>query len=144
MIPRILIVSALPQFRERLADLLADQGCDVVGSAEDIEAAQSLVAAKHPDVAVIELHGASGRGIELVGKVRDVEGGEQPQVLSPRERQIFAMLARGMNGEQVARELYISPETVRTHVRNAMEKLKAHTRTHAIVLALTSGEISAS
>lgn len=116
----------------------------MVGSAEDIEAAQSLVASKHPDVAVIELHGASSRGIELVGKVRDVDGGERPQVLSPRERQVLAMLARGLTGEQVAKELYISPETVRTHVRNAMEKLEAHTRTHAIVLALTSGEISAS
>lgn len=115
----------------------------MVGSAADVEAAQSLVASKHPDVAVIELHGASGRGIELMRELRAVDGGEQPRVLSPRERQILAMLAKGLTGEQIAKELFISPETVRTHVRNAIEKLDAHTRTHAIVIALTSGEISA-
>lgn len=143
MNPRILIVSELPQFRRRLADLLAEKGCEVVGTAEDIEAAQDLVASKHPDVAVVELHGASGRGIELVHGLRRADGEVESPVLSPREREIMALLAGGLTGEQIAQRLFISPETVRTHVRNAMEKLGAHTRTHAIVLALTSGEISA-
>ena len=38
------------------------------------------------------------------------------------------MLAKGLNGEEVAERLVLSPETVRTHVRNAMEKLEANTR----------------
>lgn len=62
-------------------------------------------------------------------------------VLSPRERQILDLLAQGQTGEEVAVRLSISPLTVRTHVRNAMGKLKAKTRVHAIAIALEQGEI---
>lgn len=61
--------------------------------------------------------------------------------LSPREAEIMTLLARGLNGTQIAEELTISRETVRTHIRNAMEKLQARTRPHAIALAAASGEI---
>jgi DNA-binding NarL/FixJ family response regulator len=67
-------------------------------------------------------------------------GGEK--ALSSREAQILAMLAQGLTGEQIARRLVLSPETVRTHVRNAMEKLDARTRTEAVVKALDREEIS--
>jgi DNA-binding NarL/FixJ family response regulator len=50
------------------------------------------------------------------------------------------MLADGMTGEQIAKRLVLSPETVRTHVRNAMEKLDARTRTEAVVKALDREE----
>ena len=62
--------------------------------------------------------------------------------LSPREREILDMLAKGHTGEDIAGRLYLSPETVRTHVRNAMEKLEANTRVHAIAIALRQGEIA--
>jgi DNA-binding NarL/FixJ family response regulator len=62
--------------------------------------------------------------------------------LSPREREILDLLAQGLTGEQIAGQLFLSPETVRTHVRNAMEKLEANTRVHAIAIALRQGEIS--
>jgi DNA-binding NarL/FixJ family response regulator len=63
-------------------------------------------------------------------------------LLSPREREILDGIARGLRGEQIAAQLSISPETVRTHVRNAMEKLEAHTRAHAVAIALRQGEIA--
>jgi DNA-binding NarL/FixJ family response regulator len=63
-------------------------------------------------------------------------------LLSPREREILDGIARGLRGEQIAAQLAISPETVRTHVRNAMEKLEAHTRAHAVAIALRQGEIA--
>jgi DNA-binding NarL/FixJ family response regulator len=62
-------------------------------------------------------------------------------VLSPREREVLDLLARGLNGEEVAKQLVLSPETVRTHVRNAMEKLEANTRVHAVAIAVRQGEI---
>ena len=62
--------------------------------------------------------------------------------LSPREREILDLLAQGLTGEQIATQLFLSPETVRTHVRNAMEKLEANTRVHAIAIALRQGEIA--
>ena len=61
--------------------------------------------------------------------------------LSPREREILDLLAQGLTGAQAAKQLFISPETVRTHIRNAMTKLEAQTRVHAIALALHQKEI---
>ncbi len=70
--------------------------------------------------------------------------GEGPvHVLSPREREILGLLSEGLSGEEAAKQLYLSSETVRTHVRNAMNKLGAATRVHAVALALKRGEISA-
>jgi DNA-binding NarL/FixJ family response regulator len=62
--------------------------------------------------------------------------------LSPREREVLDLLAHGMTGAQAAKRLFLSPETVRTHVRNAMTKLEARTRVHAVALALRQREIS--
>jgi DNA-binding NarL/FixJ family response regulator len=69
-------------------------------------------------------------------------GNGKTKTLSPREREIMGLLSKGLSGEEVASQLYLSPETVRTHVRNAMGKLGAATRAHAVALALQHGEIS--
>ena len=61
--------------------------------------------------------------------------------LSNREREILDLLAQGLTGEQVAELLVLSSETVKTHIRNAMNKLEAHTRVHAIAIALREGYI---
>jgi DNA-binding NarL/FixJ family response regulator len=65
------------------------------------------------------------------------------RMLSKREREIMDLLAQGLTGEQVAERLVLSPETIKTHIRNAMNKLEAHTRVHAIAIALREGFISA-
>ncbi|MGD1050149.1 MAG: response regulator transcription factor [Solirubrobacteraceae bacterium] len=57
-------------------------------------------------------------------------------VLSPREMQILDLLADGLNGQAIAKHLFLSPETVRTHVRNATTKLGAHTRVQAVALVV--------
>jgi DNA-binding NarL/FixJ family response regulator len=62
--------------------------------------------------------------------------------LSKREREIMDLLAQGMTGEDVAGHLVLSSETVKTHIRNAMSKLEANTRVHAIAIALREGYIS--
>jgi DNA-binding NarL/FixJ family response regulator len=62
--------------------------------------------------------------------------------LSKREREIMDLLAQGLTGEQVAERLFLSPETIKTHIRNAMGKLEANTRVHAIAIALREGFIS--
>jgi DNA-binding NarL/FixJ family response regulator len=62
--------------------------------------------------------------------------------LSKREREIMDLLAQGLTGEDVAAQLFLSSETVKTHIRNAMAKLEAHTRVHAVAIALREGYIS--
>ena len=64
------------------------------------------------------------------------------KALSKREREIMDLLAQGLTGEQVAERLVLSPETIKTHIRNAMAKLEANTRVHAIAIALREGFIS--
>jgi DNA-binding NarL/FixJ family response regulator len=61
--------------------------------------------------------------------------------ISRREAQILGLLAGGRTTEQVAGQLFLSPETVKTHVRNAIRNLGARGRLHAVILALTNGEI---
>lgn len=63
------------------------------------------------------------------------------QLLSEREREILGLLAEGLSGSEIAAQLVLSPETVRTHVRNAMTKLGASTRSQAVALALRGDEI---
>lgn len=62
--------------------------------------------------------------------------------LTRREREILGLLAEGMSGAQIAGKLVLSPETVRTHVRNAMSKLGASTRSQAVVMAMQANEIA--
>ena len=69
------------------------------------------------------------------------DGGSPQKALSSRESEILGFLAEGLTGEEIARRLILSPETVRTHVRNAMEKLDARTRTEAVVKALDREEV---
>jgi PAS domain S-box-containing protein len=66
----------------------------------------------------------------------------KPLRLSPREREITQLLARGLTGAQIAAELGLSPETVRTHIRNAMTRLGADTRAHLVAKALDGGLVS--
>ena len=55
--------------------------------------------------------------------------------LTAREREIVGLLANGLSGEQIAEQLYLSPETIRTHIRNARERTGSKTRSHLVALA---------
>jgi DNA-binding CsgD family transcriptional regulator len=61
--------------------------------------------------------------------------------LTRREREVVSLLAEGLNGREIAETLFLSPETVRTHVRNAMDRVGARTRAHLIAVALAGEEI---
>jgi DNA-binding NarL/FixJ family response regulator len=64
------------------------------------------------------------------------------RVLTVREREVLGRLAEGLSVEEIAADLVLSTETIRTHVRNAMGKLGTRTRAHAIVVALRRGELA--
>jgi DNA-binding CsgD family transcriptional regulator len=61
---------------------------------------------------------------------------EREGVLTVREREILQLLADGMSNADVAARLFISQETVKSHVRHILAKLEADTRTHAVAIAL--------
>jgi PAS domain S-box-containing protein len=70
---------------------------------------------------------------------RGVAPEEPPRALTPRQREIVHLVALGASGPEIGDELNISHETVRTHVRNAMEKLGARSRAHLVAKALGDG-----
>jgi DNA-binding NarL/FixJ family response regulator len=60
-------------------------------------------------------------------------------VLSKREREVLAALVDGKRGRQIARDLSISADTVRTHLRNIFAKLDVHSRLEAVGVARAAG-----
>ena len=67
---------------------------------------------------------------------RAADGDGLPRPLSAREREIVRLVALGASGPEIAEELRITHDTVRTHVRNAMEKQGARSRAHLVAKAL--------
>ena len=64
-------------------------------------------------------------------------------VLTPREREVMALVAHGMSNDEIAEELVLSPATARTHVSRAMTKLNARDRAQLVVLAYETGLVTA-
>jgi DNA-binding CsgD family transcriptional regulator len=60
-------------------------------------------------------------------------------VLTDRERQVVALVGRGLSNAEIAAELTLSPATARTHVGRAMTKLGARDRAQLVVLAHRAG-----
>jgi DNA-binding NarL/FixJ family response regulator len=79
---------------------------------------------------------------ELAAVLASPEAATRLAGLTKREREILRLLADGMRNEEVGRVLSISPLTVRTHVKHAMEKLEADTRTQAVASALRQSLIN--
>jgi DNA-binding CsgD family transcriptional regulator len=61
--------------------------------------------------------------------------------LTNREREVLSVLASGASLREISEQLSLSPHTVKTHLRNAVRRLGARHRAHAIALALRDGEI---
>jgi DNA-binding NarL/FixJ family response regulator len=56
--------------------------------------------------------------------------------LTDRELEVLKLVATGMNNRDIAKELFISENTVKNHVRNILEKLQLHSRMEAVVYAM--------
>jgi PAS domain S-box-containing protein len=104
---------------------------------------------------VYELTDASGRVIRItyVAIARVLPGlhlsclltarsPESAGALSRRERDVVTLAAQGLTSNEIAHTLSLSRATVETHFRNAVRRLSARNRAHAIALALTRGEIA--
>ncbi len=67
-------------------------------------------------------------------------GDDRPQVPTPkltdREMEVLQLVAKGMNNRDIAKQLYISENTVKNHIRNILEKLHLHSRMEAVVYAV--------
>jgi DNA-binding NarL/FixJ family response regulator len=62
--------------------------------------------------------------------------------LTDREREILQLLAEGLRNDDIASKLFISPQTVQTHVRNILGKLRVHSKLEAVAFAVKHGAIT--
>jgi DNA-binding NarL/FixJ family response regulator len=92
----------------------------------------------------IELVAGGGTYVDpvLAGYLASSYTSDKLPALTQRERDVLRLLADGHSNEEIGKRLFISPETVRTHVRKAMDKLDADTRTQAVATALRQSLIA--
>ena len=61
--------------------------------------------------------------------------------LSAREREVIQLVANGLSNRQIGKKLYLSEETIKTHMRKVIMKLLATNRAHAVAIAIRKGLI---
>ncbi|MGH3403310.1 MAG: response regulator [Streptosporangiaceae bacterium] len=110
-----------------LKDIPLDEVADTVRA---VDGGQSLI---NPSMA--------GKLLTEFAALARREESERPQQvpapkLTDREMQVLKLIARGMNNRDIAKELFISENTVKNHVRNILEKLQIHSRMEAVMVAV--------
>ena len=79
-------------------------------------------------------------GSRITIRLREAELGSDPEQrvepLTPREREVLQMIALGAGTREIGARLLMAPDTARTHAQNAMRKLGARNRAHAVALAV--------
>jgi two-component system NarL family response regulator len=110
-----------------LKDIPLDEVADVVRA---VHGGQSLI---NPSMAAKLL-----TEFAALNKRDQEERAEQvpPPKLTDREMQVLKLVAKGMNNRDIAKELFISENTVKNHVRNILEKLHLHSRMEAVIYAV--------
>ena len=64
------------------------------------------------------------------------------EVLTDRERQVLALVATGLTNDEIARDLFLSPLTAKTHVSRILTKLAARDRAQLVVIAYETGVVT--
>ncbi|MDP8970667.1 MAG: response regulator transcription factor [Actinomycetota bacterium] len=101
---------------------------EVAGAIRSVHAGQSLIS---PSMASKLLN-------EFAAMARKDEEKQQMPTprLTDREMEVLSLVAQGMNNRDIAKQLFISENTVKNHVRNILEKLHLHSRMEAVVYAV--------
>ena len=101
---------------------------EVADSIRQVHAGQSLISPSMASKLLTEF-AAMAR--------KDEEKQQMPTPrLTDREMEVLTLVAQGLNNRDIAKELFISENTVKNHVRNILEKLHLHSRMEAVVYAV--------
>ncbi len=128
-----------------------DDASMVIGAVEDGNAYGLLLREASPEMISAALWSVSA-GLVTIDPalassliIADANSGaddEAPvEALTPRETEVLQLLAEGLPNKQIARQLAISPNTVKFHINSLLTKLNAQSRTEAVVRATRSGLI---
>ncbi|MFE2280656.1 response regulator [Streptomyces sp. NPDC059454] len=137
--PGVLVLTTFDNDEDAFAALRAGAGgfllknapaTEVVNAIRVLAAGESVVA---PRITRLLLDRVSDRLAPANGQA------ERLDVLTARERDVLALVARGLSNAEIAAELYVAGATVKTHLGNLMAKLHLRDRAQAVVFAYESG-----
>jgi two-component system NarL family response regulator len=78
--------------------------------------------------------------IKLLDEFKQISRADRSSTPAPRltdrELEVLRLVARGLNNREIAKQLFISENTVKNHVRNILEKLQLHSRMEAVMYAV--------
>ena len=123
-------------------DLFEAMGGASGGLLEDIplDEVAEAVRSVHGGQSLINLSTAGKLRSEVATLAKGIGGRAAQHVAAPkltdREMEVLKLVARGMNNRDIAKELFISENTVKNHVRNILEKLQIHSRMEAVMIAV--------
>ncbi len=103
-----------------------------------IEEVADAIRSVHAGQSLISPSMASKLLTEFAAMARKDEEKQQivPPRLTDREMEVLTLVAQGLNNRDIAKQLFISENTVKNHVRNILEKLHLHSRMEAVVYAV--------
>ena len=157
--PEVVLVDDLPDDRKRLLGLLAASETALVLLGESRNGYRTLADVPLPGWAYLL---KEADGVEIAGAIRAAAAGlialdrsltpwpavplagesKAPDSLTPREREVLALMARGLPNKQIGARLAISLHTVKFHVASILAKLGAASRTEAVMLGARQGAVS--
>jgi DNA-binding CsgD family transcriptional regulator len=138
--PTVPILGVGPDDTESMLEAIeagANGYVDIASSSEELVEAAREVAAGIAFVSPLLL----GPLLRAVVERRRREKSQRAslEILTPREREVFALAARGLTRSQIAHELTISPDTARTHLQKVMAKLDLHSHAELVAFAARCG-----
>jgi NarL family two-component system response regulator LiaR len=131
---RVIVLTSYAQDDRLLPAIQAGAAGYLLKDAQPQEIARAVRAA-HAGEALLDPSVAA----RLVDAIADPPGARPAQRLTPREREVLALIARGMPNKRIARELGVSEKTVKTHVGHVLAKLGVTDRTQAALHAVREG-----
>ncbi len=114
--------------------LLKDAGPEALLEAIRVVAAGDALLAPRITRRLIEQYSRRPEGVPLDDRAL--------AVLTDREREVLALVGRGLSNQEIAERLYVSPATAKTHVVRAMSKLHAGDRAQLVVIAYETGLVT--
>jgi DNA-binding NarL/FixJ family response regulator len=145
---RVLLADDEPLVRSGLRAILeSEPDLTVVGEADDGAAVITQARRTRPDIVLMDVRMPRVDGIAATRQLGQLDGGGPggrglaEANLTDREAEVLRLIAQGRSNAEIAAELFLGVETVKTHVRNVLAKLGARDRVQAVITAYESGFI---